>query len=187
MYEGHHMARVSVPVFPTEERRLVETALFNIFPLEKTGEKENLNTCVSAARIVVEGEGGEKIPVEEISIYSPMDTMKELLAKQRIRDTARGHLLSLCSTSSGEEKYMREETREGRRETAGITFFLSKQAAYMGKVNFSDGRHPLGDIRVEIKGDREQILGFVEWLTFIPQGEMGENHEKNMKNGGGDG
>lgn len=59
--------------------------------------------------------------------------LRELIRNQRIRDTARGQLLAGRS---------RERTR----------IALSKQAAFMGVVNFASGSL-LGDIEVEVESD----------------------------------
>lgn len=62
-----------------------------------------------------------------------LDRLRELIRTQRIRDTARGQLLA---------------GRRGNRTTVR----LSKQAAFVGVVNFA-ASWPLGDIVVEIDSD----------------------------------
>ena len=62
-----------------------------------------------------------------------LDRLRELVRSQRIRDTARGQL---------------HAGRHGDR----TRIMLSKQAAFVGIVNFSVGS-PLGDIAVEIESD----------------------------------
>ncbi len=62
-----------------------------------------------------------------------LERLRELIRNQKIRDTARGQLLA------GRD---RDRTR----------VLLSKQAAYMGIVNFAAGS-ALGDILVEIESD----------------------------------
>jgi predicted RNA binding protein with dsRBD fold (UPF0201 family) len=62
-----------------------------------------------------------------------LERLRELIRNQRIRDTARGQLLA------------------GRfQDTTRVA--LSKQAAFVGAVNFAAGS-PLGDIEVEIESD----------------------------------
>ena len=61
-----------------------------------------------------------------------LDRMRDMLRDQRIRDTARTHLRS-C---------VRGDTLE---------FYLSKQIATVGKINFSDREAPLGTIRVVVE------------------------------------
>ena len=63
---------------------------------------------------------------------------KLLLQMQRIRDTAN----TLLRKSLKRDK---------------LTFYLNKQAAYMGKVNFSE-ECPLGPITVSIKGKNLETL-----------------------------
>ncbi len=62
-----------------------------------------------------------------------LEKLRELIRNQRIRDSARGQFLA---------------ARDGTRTVVR----LSKQAAYMGVVNFGAGA-PLGDIVVEIESD----------------------------------
>lgn len=62
-----------------------------------------------------------------------LERLRDLIRGQRIRDTARGQLLA---------------GRNGDRTRV----VLSKQAAFMGIVNFAAGS-ALGDIRVEIESD----------------------------------
>src|SRR2546426_10697877 len=62
-----------------------------------------------------------------------LDRLRELIRHQRIRDPARRQLLA---------------GRQGNRTRAS----LSKQAAFVGVVNFA-ASSPLGDISVEIESD----------------------------------
>ncbi len=62
-----------------------------------------------------------------------LERLRELIRSQRIRDTARGQLLA---------------ARHGDR----TRIVLSKQAAFVGVVNFAAGS-ALGDIAVEIESD----------------------------------
>ncbi len=62
-----------------------------------------------------------------------LERLRELIRNQKIRDTARGQLLA---------------GRNGDRTVV----VLSKQAAFMGVVNFAAGS-ALGDISVEIESD----------------------------------
>src|SRR2546427_12677386 len=62
-----------------------------------------------------------------------LDRLRELIRHQRIRDTARRQLVA------------------GRRENR-TTVSLSKQAAFVGVVNFA-ASSPLGDIAIEIESD----------------------------------
>ncbi len=64
---------------------------------------------------------------------SSLEKLRELIRNQKIRDTARGQLLA---------------GRSGDRTVV----HLSKQAAFMGIVNFAAGS-PLGDISVELESD----------------------------------
>ncbi len=75
----------------------------------------------------------EREDEQVVGTTSSLERLRELIRNQRIRDTARGQLLA---------------GRHGDRTSVR----LSKQAAYMGVVNFAAGA-PLGDILVEIESD----------------------------------
>ncbi len=68
-----------------------------------------------------------------VGTTASLEKLRELIRNQRIRDTARGQFFA---------GRFRERTRVA----------LSKQAAFMGVVNFAAGS-PLGDIEVEIESD----------------------------------
>jgi predicted RNA binding protein with dsRBD fold (UPF0201 family) len=72
------------------------------------------------------------------------------LRDQRIRGSART-LLHHCV--SGEE----------------IVFFLNKQAAFVGKVNFTEGDSVLGDIKVKIVTDEPEVI--IDHLTLVDKKE----------------
>ncbi len=103
--------RVEAACRPTENPAKVKRALLNLFP-DLIFERED-------ERIVGE--------------TSSLETLRELIRSQKIRDTARGQLLA---------------GRNGDRTSV----HLSKQAAFMGIVNFAAGS-PLGDIAVELESD----------------------------------
>ncbi len=68
-----------------------------------------------------------------VGTTASLATLRDLIRNQRIRDAARGQFLA---------------GRSGDRTRVAF----SKQAAFMGVVNFSAGS-PLGDIEVEIESD----------------------------------
>jgi len=76
---------------------------------------------------------------------SDLDQFIEMLREQQIRDTA---AMVLEKGLSGEK----------------TSFHLNKQAAFMGKVNFTDGGSNLGDLDITLsEGARE----FIEEITPI--------------------
>lgn len=82
---------------------------------------------------------------DRIEAYDGSDsllTFHKLLRAQMILDTARSVMLS------------------GRVEDA-VTFRLSKQAAFMGRVSFPLEEEPLGSIHVRITGSEK----LVDWLA----------------------
>lgn len=81
-----------------------------------------------------------------VGTTATLERLRELIRAQRIRDTARGQLLA---------------GREGERTVV----LLSKQAAYMGVVNFAAGS-ALGEIRVEIEsGELSEVIDRVAEST----------------------
>ncbi len=75
---------------------------------------------------------------------SSLDRFKEILRESRIRDTASRILL---------------RGREGNK----TVFRINKQVAFVGKVCFTEEKHPLGDITVTIED--ENIDGIIEEIT----------------------
>ncbi len=79
-----------------------------------------------------------------------LDKLRELIRNQKIRDTARGQFLA------GRD---RDRTRVR----------LSKQAAYMGLVNFAAGA-PLGDVVVDLESDElTVVIDFIAESTVEPK------------------
>lgn len=103
--------RVETPRHATENPAKVRRAVLNLFP-----------------DLAIERDDDRIVGTTE-----SLETLRDLIRTQRIRDTARGQLLA---------GRFRDRTR--------IT--LSKQAAFMGVVNFAAGS-PLGDIEVDIESD----------------------------------
>ncbi len=68
-----------------------------------------------------------------VGTTASLERLRDLIRSQRIRDTARGQVLA---------------ARHGDR----TQLVLSKQAAFMGIVNFGVGS-PLGDVRVDVESD----------------------------------
>ena len=85
-----------------------------------------------------------------IGTTETLERLRQRIRDQRIRDTARRQL------SAG---------RTGERTTVG----LSKQAAFMGIVNFA-ASSPLGDLRVEIESDDlASVIDYVAESTLAPK------------------
>ncbi|GEM_PF-925140 len=131
---------------------------------------ENVEKIESAVEKIFPGTVFEKIEGFGKKILrgegGTLRTLRERLREQRIRDAAREHLRLLRP----------------------LVFFLNKQAAYVGKVNFSDGKNPMGDIQVEVRvekeGDEEKV---VEWLTYIPEKQAAKREREERENGAASG
>lgn len=75
-------------------------------------------------------------------ITNDADYFIEIMREHRIRDTA---------------VMIMERSRRG----VYSRFFLNKQAAFMGVVNFTEGDSTLGDIEVEVKEGAEELIDSV--------------------------
>jgi predicted RNA binding protein with dsRBD fold (UPF0201 family) len=83
-----------------------------------------------------------------------VETFREQLFEQRILDTAR-------------KEFLRNQT------DGGFSFDLKKQAAFVGKVNFSVGSpDELGDVHVEVRVHEPAVEAFIGYLA--PKTEDGE-------------
>lgn len=119
---GDIQVDIETDMHPTESKKRIEQAVRNLFP-DAVFEKE----AVRVLRATAKGIGH----------------LKERIARQQIRDSARKVLL--------------KGIRDGH-----LFFSVSKQAAFAGRVNFSrDG--PLGDLIVIIRTDDPQ--GVVDFLS----------------------
>ncbi|MGB9964392.1 RNA-binding domain-containing protein [Halobacterium sp. CBA1126] len=93
---------------------------------------------------------GDRVTAETHDV----EAFREQLFEQRILDTAR-------------KEFLRNSA------DAGFSFDLKKQAAYVGKVNFSVGSpDELGDIHVEVAVTEPDVESFIAYLA--PKTEDGE-------------
>ncbi len=69
-----------------------------------------------------------------------IDTLLKKAGEERVQDAARGTLW------------------RGRLDERSTRFELNKQAAFMGRVNFNEVTHPLGDLVVTIETDSLEAL-----------------------------
>jgi len=76
-------------------------------------------------------------------------------------------LISFACTSAGEFAYKLEQERirdtavmvlERNRAEDSTRFYLNKQAAFAGKVNFTDGDSTLGDILVIVRSGAQALI-----------------------------
>ncbi len=92
------------------------------------------------------------------SSLDSLEKLRELLRRERILDAA--------------HRVIKAGMREGF-----LTFHLNKQAAYMGRVSFSDpGESPLGAITFEIWCD--DARGMLNWLAPKTVGGQVREHER---------
>ncbi len=122
--------KVRTPLRPTEDPEKVKEAIKAIFP--------DAEVRVLEGEIKAEGRSLEKV--------------KELLERQRIRDSAR-------------------EILKGGVQGDHITFRLNKQVATTGRVNFAISEGPLGDLEVDVELEGEspdEVIDFVAPSTLPP-------------------
>ena len=74
-----------------------------------------------------------------------LDYLVQKIAEQKIRDSTRRYLMRQI-------------------KGPGLVFHINKQAAFMGKINFTDGKSILGDIEVSISTDNPDEL--IESMTY---------------------
>jgi predicted RNA binding protein with dsRBD fold (UPF0201 family) len=87
---------------------------------------------------------GEHTMEEGMIEFSSDDLSRfiEILREQQIRESA---IMVMKRNSSNDS----------------TSFFLNKQAAFMGKVNFTDGDSNLGDLEIKIITGAEELLGVI--------------------------
>ena len=126
--------------------------MFKIKAMTKLHPTEDERKVSVALLTVLEGKvqteqlGDDTYLFIESTDYSSLEKFFELVRKQRILDVARKELrLGIAGN--------------------GTVFFLNKQVACIGKLNFCPeiGESPLGPIRVEIEYDAIGYL--IDWLT----------------------
>ncbi|MEM2899219.1 MAG: RNA-binding domain-containing protein [Thermoplasmata archaeon] len=121
----HVIAKVAL--YPTENPEKIKNAMLSLFP----------DMHISIRGSFIEGES------------KSVETLKNAIKKQKIRDTARAVLIK-CKSDTGLE----------------TKFNISKQAATVGKVNFAEHESPLGDIELTIRvNDGEKLDEIIDFIA----------------------
>ena len=126
--------------------------MVKISVMTKQNPTEDANKIQQALDTILPGEmkskkfGKEIYLLKESKKHQDLDLLYELFRQQRILDVARKTL------------------RNGIVGKSTI-FFVNKQVAFAGKINFCDeeGESPLGPIRIEI--EYKNIDHLIDWLT----------------------
>ena len=126
--------------------------MFKITVMTKQYPTEKQEKIIQALGTILAGEVKTKNYGKEIYLYKEskkhkdLERFYELVRQQRILDVARKTL---------------------RKNIVGNStiFFINKQVAFVGKINFCDeeGESPLGPIRIEI--EYKDIEHLIDWLT----------------------
>lgn len=108
--------------------------------------KKAVENMFTYLKLTIEERDGLKYILAEGEGHECLEKLHKLLRRHRILDAARSYL----------KKWMRGNM---------ITFYLNKQAAYMGSPSFCLPKHesPLGPITFEVTCDNIDAL--INWLT----------------------
>jgi len=112
--------------------------------------KKALKNIISAENIELIEEDNRRILIVEGEKMELLSKLREILIRRRILSAARAILKKSITAENS------------------VTFYLNKQAAYMGQVSFCEekGESPLGPITVEIICDNSRDLEkIINWLT----------------------
>ena len=126
--------------------------MFKITVMTKQYPTEKQEKIIQALGTILAGEVKTKNYGKEIYLYKEskkhkdLERFYELVRQQRILDVARKTLRKSIVGNS-------------------TIFFINKQVAFVGKINFCDeeGESPLGPIRIEIEYKDIELL--IDWLT----------------------
>lgn len=126
--------------------------MFKITVMTKQYPTEKQEKIIQALGTILAGEVKTKNYGKEIYLYKEskkhkdLERFYELVRQQRILDVARKTLRKSIVGNS-------------------TIFFINKQVAFVGKINFCDeeGESPLGPIRIEI--EYKDIEHLIDWLT----------------------
>ncbi|KYH36814.1 MAG: hypothetical protein AYL29_010580 [Candidatus Bathyarchaeota archaeon B24] len=116
-------------------------------PTEDRSKVEKaMHSIVPSAEIRLVEEPGFRYLIGEAEGLDALKRLKAMLEARRIRDAARAVLL----------RWM---------ESNRVVMYFNKQAAYMGRISFSEpsGESPLGPIRVEVETENPRSV--IDWLT----------------------
>jgi uncharacterized protein len=123
--------QIEIDINPTENEEKVKKALFNLF-----GDLAiEIKPLQRGSLLIAQAKGQE-----------PLSTLRNVLARDRIRDAARKAL------------------HNGMRSQS-LTFYLNKQVAFAGHASFSEAEaeSPLGPIKVIV--ECENPLEIIDWLA----------------------
>ena len=116
----------------------------SIYPTEDVEKVSNaVLNLFPDARIEIESDGLE-------ASCDNLNYLVQRIAKQKIRDSTRRYLM-------------------GQIKRPGLVFHINKQAALVGKINFTEGDSVLGDIDVSISTNEPEEL--IRHMTILEDEE----------------
>jgi hypothetical protein len=141
---------ISVPVFPTENRDRVISAMKNVLSFtEDQVQEETRPMTLSFEDITYDLDVTYLVLVSDDTFC--LHRIQNIINKELITETARKILYASLHRNH-------------------VSFNINKQAALAGKMHFAEeGESPLGPIHVEIETDDPE--GFIAWLTSPPEAE----------------
>lgn len=111
--------------------------------VKPTESREKVEAAIKEIFPTLELSQTENLLVGESTSMESLDQLHQLLRQQAIRDSARSVML------------------RGRQDNA-VQFMLNRQAAFVGKVNFSEGESPLGPITVTLEApDIKRLIDYL--------------------------
>ncbi|OYT64403.1 hypothetical protein B6U74_05695 [Candidatus Bathyarchaeota archaeon ex4484_205] len=103
-------------------------------------------------------------PMGKFEVRSSGEEMKEVFCKG-YTEKFLGRLYSLLREERILNTARKIIKKNYDREEGKIRLFFNKQAAYVGRLNFTEGETPLGPIEVEITIEEKEFRDFLDWMA----------------------
>ncbi len=144
--------RINTSIYPTEDPERVMAALKNMFVFDEN--KVQRETKAEAVQLKLDVMVRYDVEVTRVVIEIEgkdcLEKLKEAFKNESIEECARAVLFGSRHRVEG--------------DNVRLSFRLHKQAAFMGKVHFSElHESPLGPINVDITTD--EPVPFIDWLA----------------------
>ena len=144
--------RINTSIYPTEDPARVMAALKNMFVFDESQvqREAKLESVQLKLDVMVRYEVEVTRLVLEVEGRACLEKLRSMFRDEHIEECARSLLFSSKRLADGNAFH--------------LSFRLHKQAAFIGKVHFSElHESPLGPINVDITTD--DPVPFIDWLT----------------------